>query len=117
MKLPSPRLIVAVACLAVAAAADATLTSVENAYESSPRDVRLPIVESGLLTVLPCSGCQPVSLRTTAETLYFIGGPDKEPASLADMREAVQRAPSAESLLVIYRLEDKVVTRVILDLR
>lgn len=104
----------AAAMMVLAATAHAALSSVENVYEVSPREVRLPVVESGTLNLLPCSGCKAVVLRTTPETLYHIDGREDEPATLARMREALRTAGATQLLLVAYRLEDKIVTRVVL---
>lgn len=104
----------AAAMVLIAATAHAALSSVENVYEVSPREVRLPVVESGTLSLLPCSGCKAVVLRTTPETLYHIDDRGDEPATLAQMREALRAAGATQLLLVAYRLEDKIVTRVVL---
>ena len=104
----------AAAMVMISATAHAALRSIENIYEVSPREVRLPVVESGYLSLLPCSGCKAVTLRVTPETLYQINGGEDEPVTLEQMREAMRTAGARQLLLVAYRLEDKIVTRVVL---
>jgi len=111
--------LLATAALALASAtAPAAMTNVENAYETSARQVSLPAVERGALVVSACSGCKPVTLQADAQTLYFIGGANGEPVTLAGMREAL-RAPGADQrlLTVFYRLDNNAVTRVVLGAR
>lgn len=93
--------------------ASAALTLVERAFEITASQLTLPLVESGLVVVAPCSDCKAVTLRATPETLYFAASSGGEALTLAEMREAV-RAPGAdrELLFVFYRVEDNIVTRI-----
>lgn len=104
----------ATAALAFAAGgAMADMKNIENAYEVSAQQVSLPSVATGQLVVTSCSGCKPVTLRVTEATQFLVGG---SAVSLAQMREALHGPGAGKRLLtVFYRLDNNVVTRVVLS--
>lgn len=104
----------ATAALAFSAGgAIAGMKNIENAYEATAQQVSLPSVATGQLVVTGCSGCKPVTLRVTEATQFLAAG---TAVSLAQMRDAL-RAPGAGQrlLTVFYRLDNNVVTRVVLS--
>jgi hypothetical protein len=104
----------AAALVLAGATATAGITNVENAYETSADRVSVPSTANGQLTVSECSGCKPVVLRVNAETQYLIGA-QAPPVTQEDMRKALRAQGADKRLLtVFYRLDNNVVTRVVL---
>jgi hypothetical protein len=106
-----------IALLSAAAAwstgALSALRNVENAYELMASDVVLPDAEGGQLIVHPCPSCRTVFLPTDSSTQYQLsaGGATMK---LADFRQ-LARKNSRALTTVIYRLDNKLVTHVVLS--
>ncbi|GIK34365.1 MAG: hypothetical protein BroJett010_09240 [Gammaproteobacteria bacterium] len=97
----------------VAGGAMAGMKNIENAYEVTAQQVSLPAVATGQLVVTSCSGCKPVTLRVTEATQFLAAG---TAVSLEQMREALHGPGAGKRLLtVFYRLDNNVVTRVVLS--
>ncbi len=106
--------LVAVAALCSGAAL-ATLTNVENAYETDTGHATLPANARGQVVIRECAGCKPVVLRANRETRYFLGS-SGVPVTLSELRAAAAVEGSAEHLLtVFYSLDTGFVTRVVLS--
>lgn len=102
--------------LAASAAAQAVVTNVENAYETSASHVSLPSIAHGQLVITECAGCKAVVLHVDEGTLFLVGGLRGQAVSLTEMRQAL-RAPGADKrlLMIFYQLDNNVVTRVVLS--
>jgi hypothetical protein len=109
------RLALVTAAALMSAAALATVTNVENAYETDTGQVRLPSNPRGQLVIRECAGCKSVVLRVNGETRYLLA-PSREPVTLEALRQAVAAAGDDDRLLtVFYNLETGYVTRVVLS--
>lgn len=112
------RFAITVACAVLAlssAASMATITNVENAYESDTAHVVLPSAPGGRVVIRECASCKPVVLRADRATAYFVGA-GAPPVTLAELRAAVGRVDGAARLVtVFYRLDTGVVTRIVLS--
>ena len=104
---------VSLALLVVALAApgaNAVLVEIEDAFESSTELVILPAGGVGNLIVRECGTCKTITLLANARTRAFVGNqevPFDEMRSLAESLTA--------PVYVFYTADDKLVTRVILD--
>lgn len=102
---------------AFSAPAHATMRTIEQAYELTRSQVRLPKAVIGGLTIRLCPECSPVVLRVTAATGWFSAPDGRE----ADGQAAVQKAWEAagrESRLLVYVYYEpgtKHVNRIVLD--
>ena len=94
-------------------AAPATLTNIENAYETDTANIRLPDNEQGQVSLRECATCKSVVLRVNQDTRYLIGA-SSPPVSLDQLRKAAERAPG-RLVVVFYNLDSKVVTRIVLS--
>ena len=115
-KAPGPAL-AALLLLSVSLPAAATLRTIEEAYELTRSQVQLPDNPEGGLTVRPCPTCQPVILRVTRATAWFIS-PDTvsaagQPAVLAAFKAS---ATNPRTLIYIYyEPQTRRVKRIVLD--
>lgn len=100
------------AALLWSAGAESALQNVENAYEISPAQMVLPASDVGQLTIRQCITCKPVLLATNAQTVYLIGT-HSAPVPLAKFRAAASKNDK-QLVVVYYRLDSKIVTRVVL---
>ena len=97
-------------------AAQAALDRIEEAYEVTPRSVRLPGYNNGRLTVTPCEGCDEVALRASVFTKYFSGSPRLQVTRAELAEEASSATAQAEGIMyVFFNPETLEVTRVVLD--
>jgi hypothetical protein len=87
--------------------------NLENAYEASAGDVRLPSNPRGQLVIRECSGCKPVLLRVNPETRYLLA-PSREPVTAEALRAALDAADDERLMTVFYSLQTGFVTRVVL---
>jgi hypothetical protein len=92
--------------------AQSTVKNVENAYEITVSQMLLPDAANGQVIIRRCSSCAAVLLRTDAATAYQLGARFK-PVSLADFRAAAKKDGN-QMVVVYYRLDSKVVTRMVL---
>ena len=101
--------------------AQATLRTIEQAYELTRGQVQLPDTPDGQLTVHPCPKCRPVSLRVTAATAWFIGPgtvrAGAQPAGQAAVLEGLRAAETNPHTLVYvyYEPDTRRVKRIVLD--
>ena len=100
----------------VAGGAHATLRAVEESWELPLGAVVLPASEGALLVVRPCDACKTETLRTAADTRYFVR-PGKDAVPLADLRKAAAKASARRAALVYvyYEPRKRAVRRLVLD--
>lgn len=110
-------LIMGLLCAATAwsGGAQSALKNLENAYEVAASAMLLPDASGGELVVHSCPTCAAEFLPTNGDTQYQIGAGGKA-MTLADFRGAVRKNPQA-LCTIIYRLDNKLVTRVTLFVR
>jgi len=103
--------------LGVALPADATLRTIERAYELTRLQVRLPDAPEGSLTVRPCPTCRLVVLRVTAATAWFTRPGTRQPVDQAAFLAAYQAAATEPKTLVYvyYEPQTQRVKRIVLD--
>jgi hypothetical protein len=105
------------ATLALASgAAQATLKSVEQAYELGLGDVSLPGSDTGQLVVRPCAGCRTAALRVGAATRYILR-PSATPVTRTEFAAGVARITSRAkaSIFVYYEPSSGNVRRIVLQ--
>jgi hypothetical protein len=101
------------AAVAWSGATHSALQNIENAYEIAASAMTLPQTDGGQLIVHPCSACKTVFLPTDASTQYRVGASGAT-VTLAEFRDAVRRNPKSLAT-VIYRLDNKTVSRIVLS--
>ena len=108
-------LTIAAVMLAWSGPAGAALDLIEQAYELSSKDVRLPAHSASRVVIRQCEGldCDTVKLSVDEDTSYHLGtGTDA--VSLSDFRQA---AKGGDKLIYLfYDADSGVVTRIILDM-
>ncbi len=104
-------LILSTSLLFAAATAQAVvpLIPIEEGFETFAKDIRLPEDGTGLVQLIRCPGCEPVIVRITEETTIFVG---EQRAPYKVMHEL---AVGDKVMVIFYRLEDNVVSRIVLD--
>lgn len=103
--------------LSVSLPAAATLQTIEQAYELTRDQVRLPEASLGGLTVRLCATCSPVVLRVTGATTWFGAPGEQPPAGQAAVLAAFAAAAGNPRLLVYVYYEPRTlkVKRIVLD--
>lgn len=103
--------------LGLAMPASATLRAIEQAYELTRDQVRLPSAEHASLTVRLCATCTPVVLQVTKATAWFSAPGEQPPAGQAAVLAAFAAAASDPGVLVhvYYEPQTKRVKRIVLD--
>jgi hypothetical protein len=103
--------------LGATAPANATLRTIEQAYELTREQVQLPGRPDGNLTVRPCATCRPVTLRVTAGTAWFASPGTRQPAGQEAVLAAFRAAAGQPGTLVYVYYEPQTgrVKRVVLD--
>lgn len=108
--------IIAMALAMAIPAAQAALEGIEDAYEVSPGDVRVPAYNSGRLTIMPCEGCDEVALRASGLTRYFAGNPRLQVSRAELIEKASSSTVRANGIMYVFFKPDTLeVTRVVLD--
>lgn len=97
-------------CLLATIDASATITIVEQAFESSTVDARIPADAGGSIEMRHCPDCESVTLQIDGNTLFFV---DEQQVTQADFRRAANRG--TYSMTVHYDPETLAVTRVVMD--
>lgn len=100
--------------------AAAALRTIEQAYELTRSEVKLPTSADGGLTVQPCPTCRPVVLRVSAATLWY-----RSPVARQDAGQSVDQAQFLAAwrastdprtlVYVYYEPRTRRVKRVVLD--
>jgi hypothetical protein len=105
----------AVIALAWAGSAQGALERIEEAYELTLQQVRLPAHAAGQVVVSKCATCEVIVLRVDGATSYHVGNAASA-VSLSDLLAAVDllEHTQVEPILVFYQPENKVVTRIVL---
>jgi hypothetical protein len=88
----------------------AVLKIVEEAFESSTAEVRIPAAAGESLAMRHCPDCEPVTLTITPETRFYV---DEQQVTQADFRRAANRGTFG--MTVHYDPETLAVTRVVMD--
>jgi hypothetical protein len=101
------------ATAALSNGAQGALRNVENAYEVMASAVVLPDAEGGQLILHPCPTCKTVFLSTDVNTRYQLSA-SGAPMKLAQFRELAGKNQQALTT-VIYRLDNKLVTHIVLS--
>ncbi len=96
--------------LLLAQGAAARLDYVEEGFESSTLEVRIPAANNASIKIRHCSTCPTIILRITPQTRFFIG---KQPVSQIEFRQAANRTTAF--LMVHYEPESKDVTRLVMS--
>lgn len=99
------------------APAHATLRTIEQAYELTGSQVRLPEAAVGGVTIRLCPECSPVVLRVTAATAWFSAPNQLQADGQAAVLKAWEAAGRESRLLVYvyYEPASKRVNRIVLD--
>jgi hypothetical protein len=102
--------------LVLAGTAQATLKSVEEAYELALQQVSLPGTDTGALIVRTCPGCKPVILRVGVNTRYILR-PATTPVTRSDFAAGVAHVASRSTarIFVYYEPQTGNVRRVVLQ--
>ena len=79
----------------------AQMKMLEQGYEVSPAQVRLPESATGELTVQRCMSCPVLRLRATAKSKYIVA--DQE-VGLAEFKRYVEQSPP--SMFVVMQLHN-----------
>jgi hypothetical protein len=95
-------------------AVQSAFTNLENAYETDTAHVRLPSGTPGDVVVDPCPACKSVRLKVDAQTQYLVGR-SSPPVSLAAFRQAVEAQAGKRLVVVYYKLDSLIVTRIVLS--
>ena len=106
-------IVAALLCLALPAGAE--FTTVQEAYEISLSDLRLPLDESGTIPLKECEFCDYVPVRVGADTKYTLNG---KAMPLKDFREALALVESRDDqpVTVLRHVERNQVTAVFVNL-
>jgi len=93
-----------------------TLVQLEDAYELSMNQVRLPRHDGGQLVVRECPTCDATVLRIDKRTRYYLGRA-RTPVPLDDLLTAAHALGTRKdnAVYVFFQPEEKIVTRIILD--
>lgn len=99
-------------------AGEAALRQIEQAFELTPAQLRLPARPDAQLTIRPCAKCRVVALQVTATTLWYAGMTERQPAGQAAVLETYRTAGSDPRTLVHVYYEPRTlrVKRIVLDL-
>jgi len=101
----------AIALLLLAGAeVSAVLKVVEEAFESSTADVRIPAAAGESLALRHCPDCEAVTLTITPATRFFV---DEQQVTQAEFRLAANRGTFG--MTVHYDPETLAVTRIVMD--
>jgi hypothetical protein len=95
----------------IAARADATLSIVEQAVETSTLSISLPDRSSGSIAVKSCATCKPLLLQITPSTQFLVG---RSPVSYAEF-VALARGGADRGLDVFYDGKERTITRLIMS--
>jgi hypothetical protein len=97
--------------------AGATLRTIEQAYELTRSQIRLPGKPAGTLTVRPCPTCPPVVLQVTAATAWFDRPGTRQPAGQSAVLAAFRASAANPATLVYvyYEPQTRRVKRIVLD--
>jgi hypothetical protein len=97
--------------------AGAALKEIERAYEVAPGAIRLPTVSTAPLTLFPCPGCAPVTLRVTPATGWYAAVRAPRPAGQDAVLDALRDAGANRQTLlyVFYDPRTSQVKRIVLD--
>lgn len=114
---PGAPALTALLLLACSLPAAATLRTIEQAYELSRSEVRLPGKPDGGLTVRPCPTCKPVVLRVTTATAWFIAPQTRKAAGQPAVLAAFKASATNPRTLVYvyYEPQTRRVNRIVLD--
>ncbi|MEQ1801314.1 MAG: hypothetical protein ABL989_05290 [Gammaproteobacteria bacterium] len=109
--------LLATVLLGTTLAANATLRTIEQAYELTRAQVQLPGKADGNLTVRPCPDCRPVLLRVTPATAWFSRPGTRQPAGQAAVLAAFRASAANPGTLVYvyYEPQSRRVKRIVLD--
>lgn len=102
----------ALGAAAPATAAPPAIVAVEQAVETSARDLALPAGGVGVISLRPCTGCRPVSLLAGTATRWIVAG---EALPFAEFSRLLAGRP-ATAVVVLYRGGSGEITRVIAQL-
>lgn len=104
-----------IATLSLSTPARAVLETVEEAYELSLLQVRMPASSGDSVVIRTCATCEPIRLRVDAQTTYRLAY-NKPPVSLAEMNSFIGAVADRQktAVAVFYDPESLVVTRIIL---
>jgi hypothetical protein len=105
-----------IATLSLSTPARAVLETIEEAYELALLQVRMPASSGDSVVIRKCGTCEPVRLRTNANTTYHVGH-GTPPVPLAEMNRTIASITDRDSaaIVVFYEPESLVVTRVMLS--
>jgi len=105
------KILITTLLLSLALPATAEFTTVQEAYEVSLSDLRLPRNEHGTIAFKTCATCDFMTKRVNADTLYRINGKsvklDRFRAALAEVEDK-----RSEAITVLHHLERNQVTAV-----
>lgn len=88
----------------------AVLRIVEEAFESSSAETRIPADVGGAMVMRRCEECAAMTLRITVKTRFFV---DEQPVSQAEFRRAANRG--TYGMTVHYDPKSLDVTRIVMD--
>lgn len=110
------RCLTLVTVVLVAGTAQATLKSVEEAYELGLSQVTLPGSDTGQLVVRPCAKCKPEVLRVSPATAYLVR-PATTPVSRSDLVAGAAKALNRATAMIFVYYEPQTgnVRRVVLE--
>lgn len=104
-----------VVTLSLSTPAGAVLETIEQAYELTLLQVRMPGSSADSVVIRTCATCDPVRLRVNAQTTYRLAYREP-PVSLAEMNSFIGAVADRQktAVAVFYDPESLVVTRIIL---
>jgi hypothetical protein len=113
---PWPGLAALALGLLAGGAPEAALEAVEEAHEVELASVELPTHALGQVGFPPCARCARIRLGVDERTRYLLAG-SRSAVPLATFREeAAKRSGNRDAVVyVIYDVESRVVTRLVLD--
>ena len=102
--------------LVFAGLAQASMRTIEEAYELNLTQVMLPAHSADQVTLKQCADCFTVQLSVDARTSYHVGMRTAG-VTLLELNDAVSRVSDRENtpIYVMYEPESLVVTRIILS--
>jgi len=100
--------------LSVVSLGRADIVILENANEVYARNLLLPSSIAGSLVLKECDTCTPITIRTSANSSYFIAGTE---VSLEQFRTAFEQRASEENLVLAVLSDRKsgYVTRILMN--
>lgn len=99
-----------------AGALEAALEIVEEAHEVELARIELPTHALGQVGFPPCARCERIRLRVDEATRYVLAGAPGAVTLESFRDEAARRAGTPDNVVyVIYDVESRVVTRLVLD--